>query len=56
MLIGVVLGLLAGDWLENMERRIAYRAADQAAENLDLRSRWPKRPTEEEPAAAETPA
>lgn len=55
--MGIVLGSLARDFLDNMERRIAYRAADQAAENLDLRSRWPKRrPTEEPTPAATAPA
>jgi hypothetical protein len=54
---GIVLGLVARDWLESMERRIAYRAADQAADNLDLRSRWPKRwPADDEPTPAPAPA
>lgn len=53
---GVVLGLIARDWVENMERRIAYRAADQAADNLDMRSRWKNRSIDEPTPAGTAPA
>lgn len=55
---GVVLGLVAADWLESRERRIAYRAADIAEENFQFRRRCSETPigetTETTPAPAKT--
>jgi hypothetical protein len=58
---GVVLGIYFADWIEAHERRIAWRAADLAGENLEQRARTARRdaelnPQPTEPAPAATPA
>lgn len=53
---GIVIGLVVRDYVESLERRIAYRAADQATENWDLRSRWRRQaPISDEDAPAGAP-
>lgn len=61
---GILLGMTFRDWIERHEQRVAWRAADLAAENLEHRERTRRRNEElrnapdvapTEPAAA-TPA
>lgn len=43
---GLLIGLSVRDWLERYQERIAWRAADMAAENLEHRERTRRRDAE----------
>jgi hypothetical protein len=51
--IGVLLGVYLVDFLQGHERRVAYRAADLAREDIERRARFAKadEPPTAEPAA-----
>lgn len=54
---GIILGISFRDWLKAHEERVAWRAADMAAENLEHRARCARREAELTPeTAAATPA
>jgi hypothetical protein len=53
---GLFIGLAVRDWIESHERRIAYRAADMAGENLEHRMRCARREAELNPETPVEPA
>jgi hypothetical protein len=59
---GIILGVTFRDWLKAYEERIAWRASDIAADNLEHRARCARREAElnpqpaPEPVPAATPA
>jgi hypothetical protein len=53
---GLLIGLSVRDWLERYQERIAWRAADMAAENLQHRARCARRDAELNPETPVEPA
>jgi len=53
---GIILGVTLRDWLKACEERIAWRASDMAAENLEHRVRCQRREAELQPAPEPVPA